>query len=237
MTDFFDVAHLRRLRVLLRLAEAHVEAQAVRQNDWAYAVPIDVLRNHVGVTDHDLQELVCQGLVEHGVETSRRRAGKRTFRRGARLKLTGPTCFVLTAAGAHLVRRLCEADQPAPVSIDEKPRWNAETGDWTWRGKLVKQLRAVADTQRPLLDACEARGWVNPIRNPWADLPPHQRSRRLRRALDRLKSGQREAQIGSSCFDKARSFHWFPRVLRPAKDAAPLRAPGRTEAQKNAAEC
>lgn len=210
MRESFDVPFLHRLRVLLRLAEAQNAAEGAGADVWQYSVPIDVLRNFIGVSNHALRRLVSEGLVEYRLEKIPSRSRRRGFLRNHTMKLTGATCFVLTAIGVRYVQRLLDSLRATDERSEEKPRWNAQNGKWTFCGKLVKQLGGVAKTQRLLLDACQLQGWGNPIKSPWADRPMPDRSRHLRRALDHLKSEQQETHIGFSSLDKARSFRWFP---------------------------
>jgi hypothetical protein len=209
MSYTFDIAASRRLRALLRLAEARSEAESAKGDTWQYAVAIDVLRHHVGVNNLDLRRLVNERLIEHRSETTGASEPRRTFRRGGAVQFSTAACFIISPQGARFVQRVFESLRAADaIECDIKPRWDAATGDWTFRGALVKHLRSAASAQRDLLDWCQKQEWCNPIANPWAEMPPRERSRYLCRLLDSLNSRQREAHIHFSSIEKSRSFRW-----------------------------
>jgi hypothetical protein len=206
----FDAALLRRLRGLLRLGEAAVEAREAEADTWQFAVPIDVLNKHSSLTNGDVQWLVNEGLIEHRTETTRAGAKKRTFRQDGAIHTSARVCFVTTEVGLRLARDMCEVLHSRDSGACLTPHWDAATRHLRFRGGLVKSLPITATTQGALLEACERARWVNPIPNPWAEMPPGKRSRHLRRALDHLNSNQQEVPIHFSSRDKARTFFWSP---------------------------
>src|SRR5215470_6321160 len=78
------------------LAEARACAQDLQRDAWDFAVEAHCLRG-AGLSDSGLRWLLCKGYAEHAVETTRARAPRRTFRRGAGLLFGDRSCFVLTA--------------------------------------------------------------------------------------------------------------------------------------------
>src|SRR5436305_13845027 len=91
---------------LTALLEAHESAQALRQPAWDFALDLRDLRA-AGLAGSAVRSLLCQGYLEHGLETTRPTAKHRTFRRSANLRLTEHSCFVLTEAGLALACSTC----------------------------------------------------------------------------------------------------------------------------------
>lgn len=204
MKDSLDVPLLRRLRAVSRLAESAADATAAPADLWQYAVPIDVLRNHGGLTNGDLRSLVVAGLVEHRVETTRDRSRKRTFRRNGAMNPATRTCFILSAAGLRQARRICALLKAAPNGSDEKPRWDAASGNLIFGAMLAMHVPERAKARREIFAAAEAAGWNNPINSPFADMPPARRSHYLRRLLDQLNHDQSCLHFSSA--NKGRQF-------------------------------
>jgi hypothetical protein len=155
-----------------------------------------------------VQWLANEGLAEHRAETTRAGAKKRTFRQDGAVRISAHVCFVITQAGLRVALTMCEALHSRDSGACLTPRWDPATRQLTYRGRLVKPLAPAATTQGALLEACEQARWVNPIPNPWAEMPPGKRSRHLRRALNHLNSNHQETHIHFSSRDKARIFLW-----------------------------
>lgn len=202
----------RRTRGLLRLLEARVEADAAAQDVWQFAVPIDVLRNHSGLTLPDIRWLVARGLAAYGIETTRG-GRRRTFRRHAVLSVSGRACFVATDQGLKIARHACSPLNGNSARDAGKPSWDAATGDLTIGGKLVKHLRESATAQRAILDACHAAFWGNPVASPFAAMPVRERSRYLRRLLYELNQHHQERVMHFASTDKAKHTRWVVKPL------------------------
>lgn len=205
----FDAALVRRLRGLLRLAEHAVEADAAKTDPWQHAVPIDVLRNHTGLTDADLRWLIAEGLASQRIEVTAPRAKKRAFRRTGALNSAARACFVASRAGLRVAQRLCDVADADASPSGLKPEWNPATGDWTFNGALVKHLHENARTQREVLKQCEQQGWAEVIDSPFAQMTPKRRSHYLGQVLNHLNSSQKEAHIHFSAINKGRQFRWI----------------------------
>ncbi|HET6880343.1 MAG TPA: hypothetical protein VFI31_09320 [Pirellulales bacterium] len=203
-----DVGLVRRLRGVLRLAEAAAEAEASEVDHWQYAVPVDVLRRQAGLTDADLRWLVNEGFAEHRVETTRPSAKKRSFRSSGLFSAAARVGCVLSPAGARLATKICDVISARGSAGFLKPEWDPATGDWTWDRALVKRLPVNADAQRKILDQCHKVEWAEEIESPFADMPPKRRSRHLSRVLNHLNNGQRDARIHFSAVKKGRCFRW-----------------------------
>src|ERR1700737_4588099 len=93
-------------RALALLLKAYGYAQEVACPVWDFAVEIDSLQR-VGLTGSDVRWLVGKGYVDHGLETTRAGADRRSFRRAGKFAVTRKTCLVLTEAGARAARRVC----------------------------------------------------------------------------------------------------------------------------------
>jgi hypothetical protein len=122
---------------LLQLLEAEAYARKVERSKWDFAVEIDGLRA-VGVTTSDLRWLVCQGYLEHAVETTPAGSEARSFGKEASLTFSQRSCFVLTEGGADSAQRLveranggrgqngasCDARNGAAQAV--RPEWDPE---------------------------------------------------------------------------------------------------------------
>lgn len=208
MKPMSDMAVLRRLRGLLMLAEAAAEADAGGRDVWQYAVPIDVLRNHLGLTNGDLQWLISEGLVDHGVESRRRRGRMRAFRRGIPLNPTSGVCFVIRRAGLRLTRQLCAAVRSHGSAAALTPEWDSTTGALTFAGAQVKILPASATSQRKVLEKCQKENWSQTVESPFADLPAAKRGHYLSQVLDHLNHGQHETRVHFSSLEKGLRLRW-----------------------------
>lgn len=208
------ISSARRTRGLLRLLEAHAEAEASAQDVWQFAVPIDVLRNHSGLTLPDIRWLVATGLAAYGIETTRG-GRRRTFRRHAALSASGRACFVATDQGLKIARHACSPLDGNPARDAGKPSWDAATGDLTIDGELVKHLAQSATAQRAILDACHAASWGNPVASPFAAMPVRERSQYLRRLLHELNQHHHERAMHFASIDKAKYLRWTLKPLLP----------------------
>jgi hypothetical protein len=88
------------------LLEAYLYAMELGCDIWDFAVEIEYLHK-VGCTGSEFRWLMCQGFVDHAVESTLPDAPKRTFRRGpgsAGWTFNRRTCFVLTDAGLAFAR-------------------------------------------------------------------------------------------------------------------------------------
>lgn len=205
------VSTIRRTRGLLRLLEAHAEAESASSDPWQLAVPIEILRNHEGLTLADIRWLISAGLCEYALETTRR-GPRRSYRRGGSLAACGRACFVLTAQGLVAAQNACsplERDARLFSGIaTPKPVWQASTGNLVLDSRLVKHLAENATAQRAVLDAFQNADWTNPVANPFEEMPPTERSRYLRRLIDELNQHHRERKMHFASLGKATQIRW-----------------------------
>ena len=207
MTQAFDAALMRRLRALLLIAEAALEADVSGVDAWQYAMPTDALLSHSGMTQSDLQWLINARLVECLTETTKRTGEKRSFRPCRSYHGAG-TCFVLSAPGLRLSRQMHMLIATSASPTDLKPEWNAATGAWTLAGLFVKRLPTSATAQRRVLDRCQEKEWAAIVDSPFADMPASRRSHYLGQVLHHLNKGQIDAHIHCSSLDKGRKVRW-----------------------------
>lgn len=207
MKNVSDSALFRRLRALLRLAEAAAEADAAGVDRWRYAVTLDEMHNHAVLTA-DVHWLIGERLAERRIETTRAGANKRTFRRTAATN-GAKLAVVLTDAGLRISQRVVEAATQTSTARAAVPQWDPETGNLTLKGDLVKHAVASAVAQRTILQACQEQGWSRLIENPYAEMPPRRRSRFLSRLLSELNGHQQDCRVHFySARDKGLHFRW-----------------------------
>jgi len=161
---------------LRQLLKAHDTARQLNLPRWEFAVEIDALAK-AGSDHNDLRALICQGLVEHGLELPARPAKRRYFRRISGLRLTTKSCFVLSdrgvAVSSHssgeplaLAANGFSTDPPARSLI---PVWDAARRELRLGQVVLKRFRQPAKNQEAILAAFQEDGWPiridSPIRN------------------------------------------------------------------------
>ncbi len=202
MLPFLDLSECRRMRALLRLAEARQEAASAGHDGRRATVIVESLRP-VRITDGDLTWLVNERLAHFTTKPTEAPRQKRLRRN----KSTGRAALAITDAGLARVA-LCI---PQIVHFVEPVLcWDAAPGSWTLDGELVKHLGENATAQRRILQACQDVGWTHePINNPWRAMSASQRSRYLRVALARLNKSQKSGRkIHFTSMDDGRQFRW-----------------------------
>lgn len=90
-------------RALEQLAKAGDYARHLHRDPWDFAVEIASL-TALGLTTSDLRWLLGMGYIEQARDVSRPSDSARKFQRCDNLTFTAKTCFVLTAAGAAILR-------------------------------------------------------------------------------------------------------------------------------------
>ena len=143
------------------LLEALTSALAHGIEPWEFAVEIDRLLA-AGATVEQLRGWADDGLVEHGVETTRPTSKRRTFTRGRNLRFLPGTCFILTAAGAARARNELGPAQGAGTVL--VPHWDGRR--LRWGDVVVKEYRRPAPNQKLILDTFQELAWVREIDDP-----------------------------------------------------------------------
>src|SRR5437870_2774956 len=164
------------------LLKAFVYAESLGRSVWDFAVEIDALQE-AGLMRPDLRWLLCQGYVEHAVETTAPGRSTRCFGAMGGLNFTRKDCFALTAEGARLVQAVY-----APPSVPQGaaqnwsqlpvlqnltqplvPRWDSTCRELLFGGHVVKRFRQPALSQETILAAFEEEAWPPRMDDP---LPP-----------------------------------------------------------------
>ena len=188
-------------------------AQDAQANVWTFAVEVQTLRQE-GLSDNDLRWLVSKGLALHAHEIKEFGDDERHFRNLGRLKFTRESCFVLTAAGVELARRIMpkieddpRPDPPAPradngagngqigsrgddaAQSNGKPVWDEEVRLLCWHGTVIKQFRTPAPNQEAILTAFEEEDWPEHIDDSIVPRPNQDPKRRLQMTIYSLNRG------------------------------------------------
>jgi hypothetical protein len=178
------------LRELYKAAEF---AQWNKQDLWQFAVEIKALLR-CGLFESDLRFLICQGLIEHAVESKHPVKGRRVFESADALILKKRSCFVLAEKGARFTwNHLNCSNENAPYDSDcclVLPKWQNKTQILSVDGRVVKRFRWPAANQETVLAAFEEDNWQR-IDDP---LPPSQDVDSMSRLRDTIKSLNRNQQ-------------------------------------------
>ena len=163
------------------LLDAAVKSRAWKRNRWEFAIEADQLLSR-GVSASTLRALLCERLVESGVETTAPSMRRRRFKPLKNLTLPPRTCLVLTAEGERAAQQAAASSAVAhtlgsvhAVSHVVKngrahPRWNATSRTLFFGDQVIKRYRVPAAGQEAILNAFEEEDWPDCIDDP---LPPH----------------------------------------------------------------
>ncbi len=145
-------------------------AEASRDR-WDFAVSLRCLRA-AGVTENEVRQFICRGLLEHALERTRPADSRRVFQKVSSLALYRRSCFVLTGKGVSLARRvLLSGEEGLPPNGGqsgrkeeegcraELPFWDEACHTVFWRGRALKHYRSEAPNQEAVLHAFQAHRW------------------------------------------------------------------------------
>jgi len=200
---------------LLMLLEARDYALALQRPVWDFAVEIPMLRK-TGLTNSDLRLLVCRGLVEHAAEVTGDTSNCRVFHRTGRFTFTKQTCFVLTEAGALLVRQQQGAaalpgESPlhgAAASSSAVPQWDKERQELRVGDVVVKQFKVPAPNQEMILACFQEEGWPPRIDDPLPPQANQDAKRRLHDTINTLNRHQKHELIRFSGDGTGEGIRW-----------------------------
>jgi hypothetical protein len=203
---------------LLQLLEAEAYARKVERSKWDFAVEIDGLRA-AGVTTSDLRWLVCQGYLEHAVETTPAGSEARSFGKEGRLTFSPGSCFVLTEGGADSARKLVERANGGRgqngaregrngAGQAVRPEWDPERRVLRVGGRVVKHFRVPARNQELILTAFQELGWPRYIDDPLPPAPGLDPKHRLRDTISRLNHNQQNRLIRFHGDGNGRGLWW-----------------------------
>ena len=185
-------------QALTHLYRAHEFALDVQLDIWQFAEPLRNLAA-MGVQEPALRWLVVKGYAKHAHELTTFSEADRRFRPSPNVSFDPKTCFVITEAGAELMRgKQEEASLPASTIRMPKlavvaapvPHWDQRMRTLYFGDQIVKQYRVLAKNQETVLSAFEEEAWAHVIDSP---LPPQVEAypeTRLRDTVRRLNSHQ-----------------------------------------------
>jgi hypothetical protein len=203
---------------LLQLLEAEAYAREVQRPRWDFAVEIDSLRA-AGLTNGDLRWLVCQGYLEHAVETTPAGSEARSFGKEGRLTFSPGSCFVLTEGGADSARKLAKRAKGrrgqngvsaggSGAGQAVRPEWDPERRVLRVGGQVVKHFRVPARNQELILTALQELGWPLYIDDPLPPVPGVNPKHRLRDTISRLNHNQQNRLIRFHGDGNGRGLWW-----------------------------
>jgi hypothetical protein len=192
------------VRGLALLAEARKYALDLSRDEWDFAVEISSLRE-IGLNNNDLRWLLCRGSIEHATEIRRPKRNGRRFQHNAGLTFNERACFVLTVAGAELLRSLESVEFELVDRVHEglrrnseqgpstaTPNWNSQLREFRFADRIIKTFRLPSPNQQTVLTAFEEEAWPLRIDDP---LPPDPAICPKRRLHDTIKSLNRNQHL------------------------------------------
>ncbi len=212
------------------LWESHSHAQTLRCDPWDFAVEIEQL-HQAGLSNSDLRGLIAEGHVVHGVEMTRPRELRRSFRLIPNLQLEEHTCFVLTPRGIEKACELLDCPTPCGLTHDNGtstiaateelvPEWNRHTGHLSFSGVLIKRFRQPAPYQRLILDAFEVQNWPIDVEDPLPKTQGVTSKKRLDYSIQGLNRGHRLAILRFGGDGTGHGVRW--RLLQSMQHREPL---------------
>jgi len=195
---------------LQRLLQAHECAAELALDAWEFALEIVDLRA-AGVGHSELRWLVAKGYLEHAYEGNGHDRSQRQFRPTPTLRIGTQSCFVLTATGLALARRVPGLLNARTGTSEEPglaiPHYDADLKELRLRGELVKRFKVPAGNQELLLVAFEEQGWPAYIDDP---LPPAaiDAKRRLHDTIKRLNGRHERSRLRFVGSGDGRGVRW-----------------------------
>jgi hypothetical protein len=190
--------------VMRQLLKAHDIAHELNRPKWEFAVELEALEK-TGGDRNDLRALICEGLVEHALETTPVRSRRRRFRRISTLRLTPASCFVLSdwglAISSHGSGSKAANDAtltpPTVPPCSLQPVWDPLRRELRLGQFVLKRFRQPAKTQEAILAAFQEDGWPVRIDSPIPGGNDANAHDRLRDCVRRLN----EQTEGLLCFE------------------------------------
>lgn len=193
---------------LALLLQAYEYAEELDQDEWDFAVELQVLRA-ARLTNSDLRWLVGMGYVEHAIETTGPSDHTRQFRRTTLVSFGDATCIVLTPAGAAVAQELCGTDAVIELAkgrlakckivgaedLPPRPKWDHQRRQLRVGADIVKEFKLPSANQETVLMAFEEEGWPPRIDDPLPPLPQLDPRRRLHDTIKALNRKQKQYLI------------------------------------------
>jgi hypothetical protein len=174
---------------LTLLQNARNAAIELKLDPWEFAVGLPMLVT-VGLSVMDVRQLLADGLAECRPELTPSDSGQRSFDAVADRPLTGRSCFVLTPAGERYLLSRNGHSAVGEATDRMIPRWDRETRQLWFAGRLVKVYCRPAESQETILMAFEEDGWPARIDDPLPRVPGVHSIDRLHEAVRRLNRSQ-----------------------------------------------
>jgi hypothetical protein len=185
-----------RIRAALEdLNEGFEFAQNLGREVWDFAIEIDQMQQR-GLRTNDLRWLIFKGWVIHGHELTERSSEQRRFTVGGPSRFDRTSCFILSQAGADLLKRrwmnILELPAAAPESGKELilPKWDEQRQELRVAQYVIKRFKVPAHTQGVILSAFEEESWPARIDDPLPGHPELDRKRRLHNTINALNRNQ-----------------------------------------------
>lgn len=218
------------------LKQGYDYARELGQDDWSFAVEIQLLRSE-HLTDNDLRWLVCRGLVEHAGEVTALGDDARSFRATGRLRFCRKSCFVLTEAGADYYRATYGADEaeswtspappPAQAAAGSCPCWDADRQELRFAGRVVKQFKVPAPNQEMILATFQEEAWPHRVDDPLPPLADTDPKRRLHDTINSLNRSQKQPLLRFLGDGSGQGVRWEPVESAATIEPAPPPSNGR----------
>lgn len=175
---------------LHELLAAWQYAEDLGQPMTDFAVEIHGLTG-VGLSYSDVRWLICNGYVQHFIDTTRLDQAGRFVDATESLSLSPQSCFVLTAEGVAFAQSMWtsavdEGRNSDPLNDCVLPSWDAEQRVLRLGKQIVRQFAAHAPAQEQILEAFEREGWPQRIDDPLSPDGDVHPSTRLNKAIHRL---------------------------------------------------
>jgi hypothetical protein len=171
-----------------------------------FAIEIQRLRN-AGLDECELRRLLCQGRLEHLVETALPGQKERTFVKIESIGFCSESCFALTEQGVEFATELvnggidANGNWSATARIagsrngrNRTPVWDASNRKLTVGRRTVKAFRVPAKQQELVLNAFQKAAWPKRLDCPFP-IGHIDGTRRLRAVIDSLNRNQRQKLI------------------------------------------
>jgi hypothetical protein len=207
--------------------EAEEGAQRVGRSIWEFAVEIERL-HMAGLTNSNLRVLLCEGIVQHGVEKTVTQHKGRSFGPGRNLRFTTRTCFVLTPSGIQLARQVLAGAPPNRQELVQPasplPHWDHARRELRVGDTIVKQFKVPAPNQEIILASFQEDGWPAHIDDPLVPDPELDPKKRLHDVINRLNRNQRQRLIVFHGVGNGKGIRW--ELAKPGPIAGRVTAGG-----------
>jgi hypothetical protein len=213
------------------LVTAYNYAVDSQTDSWQFAVGLSELQAG-GATLSDLRWLILRRFAEHARETTIPGDSERSFRKLSPTAFPKDAYFVLSAAGAAVLKQALHIGQKAtssdprpstaqyggarsPADARETPEWDAVRRELRYQGKVIKRYRVPAQNQALVLAAFQESGWPEFIDDPLPPAVGQDSKERLQATIKSLNRKQRTPLIRFHGNGDGQQVYW--QAVLPAK--------------------